>query len=471
MKQLLLSLIFLSASNTLFGGSYHVGANQDYPSPNALYQANVLDDGDSIFIEAAIYEGEDALANWSKSNLYIKGINGRPHLKAAGAYILGKGIWVCSGNDITVENIEFSGAIVPDKNGAGIRLDGIGLTVSHCHFHDNENGILTSSPFEGTVLIEYSEFNDNGYGDGFSHNIYINHVEFLIFRYNYSHHAKIGHCIKSRAANNFILYNRIMDEASGNSSRLIDISNGGRSLIMGNYLMQGPNAENNNLIGYGLEGLENSSEHDLYIVNNTMVNERQASCVFMEIALGTSSAHLYNNLMAGSCLLSNGEITNASGNYAQNGINLLFFEDPQNYNYKLKEESPAIDFGTIIGEIDGLDLNPNWEYEHPMMRKGRTVISGKIDPGANEYKSPLSVMENAERELKIYPNPFQDELNFEDSLLGAELCIYNLMGEKVHAQKISETKISLKQLVAGTYYVQINQEGTLASKLMIKHLP
>ena len=273
MKKLLLLLCLVQ---TFFATAttFQVGADKAYASPNALYAAGVVQDGDIIEIDAATYTGQAALAVWHPDNLIIKGVGGQPHLVANDEYIWGKGIWVFAGDNITVENIEFSGASVPDQNGAGIRLDGTGLIVRHCYFHDNENGILTGNPSAGDILIEYSEFGHNGYGDGFSHNLYIGHVNSLTFRYNYSHHAVIGHNLKSRANENYILYNRIMDEDSGNSSRLIDLSNGGFSIIMGNLFMQGPNAENNNLVGYGKEGLSNTSAHELYCINNTFVNSR-----------------------------------------------------------------------------------------------------------------------------------------------------------------------------------------------------
>ena len=38
------------------------------------------------------------------------------------------------------------------------------------------------------------------------HNLYIGHVNKLTFRFNYSHHAYIGHNLKSRADANYILY-------------------------------------------------------------------------------------------------------------------------------------------------------------------------------------------------------------------------------------------------------------------------
>ncbi len=59
-----------------------------------------------------------------------------------------------------VENIEFSGATVPDQNGAGIRQQGDNLTVRHCYFHGNEDGILGGGGVASEVLIEYSEYQE-----------------------------------------------------------------------------------------------------------------------------------------------------------------------------------------------------------------------------------------------------------------------------------------------------------------------
>ena len=93
----------------------------------------------------------------AKKQLIDKRKGRHPKLDADGQYILGKGIWVLAGNNITVESIEFFGATVPDHNGAGIRLDGVGMNVQRCFFHDNENGILTSNPYAGEIIIEHSE--------------------------------------------------------------------------------------------------------------------------------------------------------------------------------------------------------------------------------------------------------------------------------------------------------------------------
>lgn len=79
-----------------------------------------------------------------------------------------------SGGDALVENLDFTGARSPDRNGAGIRLDvGGRLTVKRCRFEGNENGILTSNDPSSEQHLTDSEFLNNGAGDGQSHNVYV----------------------------------------------------------------------------------------------------------------------------------------------------------------------------------------------------------------------------------------------------------------------------------------------------------
>ena len=53
---------------------------------------------------------------WNTDQLYIKGVGGYAHLDATGVTIPNlKAIWVINGNNLIIENIEFSGASVPDK--------------------------------------------------------------------------------------------------------------------------------------------------------------------------------------------------------------------------------------------------------------------------------------------------------------------------------------------------------------------
>jgi len=167
---------------------------------------------------------------------------------------------------------------------------------------------------------------------------------------------------------------------------LIDLSNGGLSIIMGNLLMQGELATNNNLIGYGLEGLTNSTA-ELYVINNTMLNKRAASCIFLWIQSGTSVANVSNNIFAGTGTILNGTTTTYSNNYINTNINTINFVDEPNFDYDLNEFSPAVDFGTTLPSAGGTSLAPDKVYVHPTNFDARVVSNGTIDAGAYEYGS------------------------------------------------------------------------------------
>lgn len=302
-----------------------------------------------------------------------------------------------------MENIAFHDAAVPDRNGAGIRLDGVGLTVRHCRFRNNENGILTSNPGEGNVLIEYSEFDGGGFGDGQSHNLYVGRVRSLVFRFNYSHHANVGHCLKSRAQSNRIEYNRIMDEEEGNSSRLIDLPNGGLSTIRGNLFMQCPNAPNNNMVGYGHEGYTEGITHELYVGNNTFVNERLGSCLFVDIRPGADVAWLVNNFIVGTGTLLQGEVAGQGGNLRSEPA-AASFVDGAAYGYRLLADSPAIDAGVTTLGGNGVVIVPNEVYLDFLTGGTRTRF-GNVDAGAYEYEWPSSTTASGENRLVLFPNP------------------------------------------------------------------
>lgn len=451
MKKYLLLLFVVVQFWYAKAATYNVGPTRTYVSPNALYLANVLLDGDIVEIDFATYTGTASLALWSKNNLIIRGIGGRPHMVANNTSIQGKSIWITSGNNITVENIEFSGCVVPDKNGAGIRAEGPDVTIRNCYFHNNENGILTGNPLSGEVLIEYCEFAYNGYGDGQSHNLYIGRVNKLTFRYNYSHHCNIGQSLKSRAKTNLILYNRISDEATGNSSRLIDLPNGGLSIVMGNVLMQGPNAVNNNLVGYGLEGLTNPVS-EFYLINNTLINKRTASCIFIHIQPGTTVAQVSNNIFAGTGTLVNGTITAQSNNLIQASIAAIKFVDEVNYNYKLLATSPAINAGTALSNASGYSLVPTLEYVHPVNAESRVIIA-TIDCGAYEYVAPLNAADFDRTNFKIYPNPTADFVVIENFNEINKIQIIDSMGKIIKDFKPTSNSISLRDLPNGIYFV------------------
>jgi len=270
-----------------------VGPEGDFLFPSLA--AKYANNGDVIQIDARGYYLND-VANWSQSDIKIIGINGRPHIRNNQLIKNGKAIWVIKGSNVTVENVEFSGAIVRDKNGAAIRHEGGNLSIISCNFHDNENGILSGVHREDVhILVDKSEFAFNGKnGRGRTHNIYIGAIGKFTFRNSFSHDAYIGHLIKSRARTNLILYNRLFE---GKASYAIDLSNGGDSIVMGNVIYQDSSTDNSGLIGYGLEGLSKNGAHNLLVLHNSFLNSRKAG-VFVR-SKPQANIQIMNNIFSG----------------------------------------------------------------------------------------------------------------------------------------------------------------------------
>jgi hypothetical protein len=369
---LAVGLVLMLSPLSIDAAVLKVGPDKRYKRPSQA--AAIAKNGDIIEIAAGTYVGDVAI--WRQHDLTIRGSGGRAHIKANGKAAQGKAIWVIKGNNTTVENIEFSGARVRDRNGAGIRQEGRNLTVRYCYFHDNENGILGGG---GNILIEYSELDRNGRGDGKSHNLYISgKTDTLTVRFSYLHHAKIGHNLKSRAHKNFILYNRLMDEQTGNSSYIVDISNGGIAYLIGNLIQQGPKAENFHLVSFGREGLK-YPESELYVVNNTFVNDRGAGR-FISVAKDAKPARVINNIFVGRGELVTGPGDMITNLVAENDV----LVDRARFDFRLTPGAAAIDAGSDPGSANGFGLLPVFQYVHPTGAE-RRALRGKIDIGAYEF--------------------------------------------------------------------------------------
>jgi hypothetical protein len=274
-----------------------VGPGRTYATPSAA--AAAAQSGDVIKIAAGDYTSN--YATWNASNLTICGENGRARLFAQAAIPNGKAIWVTAGSDITIDSIEFHNATVPDQNGAGIRAEGNNLTVINSGFYRNENGILAGNAANSTITIERSVFAENGAGDGFSHNIYINNVARVNVRSSFFYGARIGHNFKTRARENVFENSYFMDGANGNSSYIIDFSNGGDVLMRGNFLHKGPNAENTSAaIAFGQEGLSVHPVNRLVLSHNTVVMQRTSGNFggYIVSPSGTQTIELRANLLA-----------------------------------------------------------------------------------------------------------------------------------------------------------------------------
>lgn len=338
--------------------------------------ARIAQENDIIEIDAGLYVGDVAL--WTVSNLTIRGVGGRAILDAGGKAIEGKAVWVIRANDIVIENMGFKHCRVRDRNGAGIRVEGDNLRVRNCLFWSNENGILCGNlKTIQRLTVQYSEFGFNGYGDGQSHGIYIGTIDEFIFEFNYVHHTRSGHHVKSRARSNQIGYNLLSDHDNGNSSYAIDLQNGGKAIVIGNVIHQGKFTENSALIHYGSQNTP--SGEPFYIVNNTVSSDRHAGIFVLNHS--PAEGAIINNIMIGNLE------TSVGNNREYNNLSTpkSCFSPLQDVLYTLKADCKAVDSGFNTNEMfsDGF-LVPRFEYVHPLSRKERDQVD-TIDIGAYEY--------------------------------------------------------------------------------------
>ncbi|MBK9104498.1 MAG: T9SS type A sorting domain-containing protein [Saprospiraceae bacterium] len=444
--------------------TWYVGPTRIYPYCSQI--AGQVQNGDTILIDAATYVNDPQVI-WNKSDLYIAGIGGRPRLEA-GSIIAndmsnGKGIFVISGANVHVHNIEFARAVVQDNNGAGIRQEGANLWVSNCRFDSNEMGILGGNIANCKTTVEYCEFVNNGsiFNPGYQHNIYINHIDSLVFRFNYSHDAIAeGHELKSRATYNFILYNRIANE-SGDDSRTIDLPNGGTSVIVGNVIEQGPNSANSNILGYGLEGLTNNAPHHLFCCNNTFINKKSNGS-FIQVANGMDTLFVKNNIFAGpkpsGLLVGTPTVLDSSNNAINNDLSVFGLVDVDGYDYHLLSDAPVIDKGVLLtGSILGHPLQPFLEYKDTCSFVSRDV-SGITDIGAYEFAMTLATAEKTFSQIALFPNPASGDIQI---LLGdqayrlSEAALINNYGVVVRTQKLQpgNNGMDITSLTSGVYYI------------------
>jgi Right handed beta helix region len=323
--------------------------------------AQVARDGSIIEIDPGDYVADVAV--WDRAELTLRGTGNRVRLLAAGAHAEGKAIWVVRRGKVTIEDIEFVGARVPDRNGAGIRMEGGQLLVRRCTFRNNENGILTASASGASLEVVDSEFSHNGAGDGRSHGIYVGAIDSFRLRGSYLHHGNQGHLVKSRARSNRIEYNRLSDESGGRSSYELELPNGGLVEVVGNVVQQGAGSPNSIIVSYGAEGLA-GPRNELRLAHNTVVNDRPGGGSFVRVSPGAGAVVLRNNLFVGQ-----GKVDVPAG-ADRSGDRVVGWEElvrPAREDYRINAGARArLAAGMAPTEAA---LTPREEYVHPASRR------------------------------------------------------------------------------------------------------
>jgi hypothetical protein len=139
-----------------------VGPGQTLRTPAEA--AAAAQDGDTVSISPGSYFD---CAIWTADNLTIEGSG--PGVVLTDKPCEGKASFVIRGSGITIRNLTFTRIRVPDRNGAGIRVEGGSVTIEHSRFVDDQIGVLVSdTPPDrpaGTIVVRDCAFSGNGLPD------------------------------------------------------------------------------------------------------------------------------------------------------------------------------------------------------------------------------------------------------------------------------------------------------------------
>jgi hypothetical protein len=305
--------------------------------------ARIASDGDIVEVEPGDYRR-----------------GGRPRLIADGASAEGKAIFVLRGGRIRIENMEFMGARVRDRNGAGIRLERGRLGIAGCHFENNENGILSGNEGGTELSIDRCSFVENGGGDGHSHNLYAGAIAKLTVSASYFARARVGHLLKSRARENLVVFSRLSSE-DGTGSYELEFPNGGSARVLGCLIQQGLQSQNATMISYGTEGYRWPS-NELQLTFNTIVNDRSQGGTFVRVAPGQVRAEVLDNLLLGSGEIDvktdSASIRNTVGHPSD-------FADVSRMDFHLKKSSRHVGAAGTVGQLGAGRDYPERQYVHP----------------------------------------------------------------------------------------------------------
>ena len=235
------------------------GTGQGFASLQAAVDA--IGDGDAAILIAPGIHEQCAIQRSGRIE-YRAQEPGRTVLN--GTICEGKAALVLRGEAARVTGLTFTNMRVPEKNGAGIRLENGTLDVSQSWFRDSEQGILTVNGKQSRITIDKSTFTRLGTCEGrggCAHSIYIGDYGELVVTRSRFEEGRGGHYVKSRASRNTISDNSFDDTGGRGTNYMIDLPSGGAGSITGNWFVQGKDKENwSTLIAVGAEGAKYSSD-------------------------------------------------------------------------------------------------------------------------------------------------------------------------------------------------------------------
>lgn len=341
-------------------------------------------DGDEVLIEAGTYSGQVGVI--TQKRLTLRGVGGRPVFEAAGRSAEGKAILVVRDGDVRIENIEFRGARVPDRNGAGVRFEKGRLQIIRCAFFDNENGVLTANFGDAELQIIDSEFGSAPAATPLPHLIYVGRIARFTLTGSRVRAGNSGHLVKSRAYQNVIQYNELVDGPGGRAAYELEFPNGGLAVVVGNVIGQSEQSTNPVLVSFAAEGADDRPrQHGLYMAHNTLINTGLRPALFLRardpVAGQSLPLRLFNNLFVGLGASSVGWGEATQGNFP---IPRAMLRDVDTFDYRLGPSSwlrgRAVDTPELLAPVGSL-LRPTAQFKAPA---GTTPLPAGVvlNPGA-----------------------------------------------------------------------------------------
>ena len=272
---------------------YRVGPDQELKKPSQA--ARIVHSGDIVQIEP-MPGGYYDCAIWRADDLTIEGIGN--DVRLTDMTCQRKAIFVTRGKRITVRNLTFARARVPDRNGAGIRVEGEDLRIEHSRFINNESGILAASSPNSHITIIDSQFEDNG-TCGPRHcsgSIAVGNIaDLTVSRCDISG-TKGGDAIRSQASRTTLTDNHIEDGASGTASHLVELPAGGSLEMKDNVLERGRHPSDPSVAVRVMEGAGARAVKALTFSGNTLRNDAHAPLTFVLNWSGTTARMEDNHL-------------------------------------------------------------------------------------------------------------------------------------------------------------------------------
>lgn len=367
------------------------GASDGAPRPATMFvgerekittiteAAKLARDGEVIEIRPGDYRGQPAV--WTQRDLLIRGTGTRPVMIADGRTAEGYAIWVVRGGNVQIENIEFRGARAPSGHGAGVRFQAGHLVVRRCAFYDNEMGILTENIAEMTLDVSDSEFGAAPHHAGQLHHLlYVGAIGRFKLSGSRFESGYLGHLVKSRARENDVRYNMLVDGSDGGASYELEFPNGGVAYVIGNVIGQSAGTDNPELVSFGAEG-PRWPDNALFLAHNTLLNDFDSGTflkVWTEKFPDNIETWVVNNLTVGYGDWLRPAQGRFEGNRAAQRRDLIEYGGVP---LRLNNISPLRGSVKVPGQARGVDLMPTAEFTFPAGT--RAIYPGSsLAPGA-----------------------------------------------------------------------------------------